>query len=193
MKNTVLAAAAAVAIGVLASVSVRSQDTTFPLRTGYVDVRRVIQEWKKREQVEKTLDSKSAALDARFKADRARIEEKEQKLATLNETSDDFQRLLREIDGDKLLHKRDREYEQMRLQRQQRHEFWMLYKAVVTEARAVAEAKGLASVLTWSPMQELEKEQDPLAIIPTRAVLWSDPRLDLTEEVLTSLNAQLPK
>jgi Skp family chaperone for outer membrane proteins len=188
------AAAATLAVLALASTAVRSQDAPPPTRVGFVDVERCVGEWKKRDEVRKALKAKSDALAARFRQDRTRIEEKEARLATLNETSDDFVLLSREIDGDRFLLKRDTEFERMRLELQERRDVWLLYKAVVTEARGVAEAKGLACVLDSAPLTaEMDKAKDPLSHVPKRTVVWSDPRLDLTAEVLESLNAQMPK
>ena len=196
MKRLALAAAAAavvVGVAVLGSVTARSQDAPPPTRIGFVDVERVVNEWKKREEVKKALQARSDALAVKFKQDRTRIEEKEARLATLNETSDEFLRLVREVDGDKFLHRRDQKFEEERLQKDEFRQVWMLYKAVVAEAQAVAEAKGLACVLDWAPLTpEMDKSANPLGHVPKRTVVWADPRLDLTAEVLASLNAQMP-
>lgn len=192
MKRLVLAAAAVSALAV-ATTAVRSQDAPPPNRVAFVDVERAVNEWKKRDEVRKALKARSDALAGHFKQERNRIDEKESRLATLNETSDDYLRLQREVDGDKFLLKRDQEYERMRLELQERREVWMLYKAVVTEARGIAEAKGLACVLDSTPLTpEMDKAKDPLSHVPKRTVVWSDPRLDLTAEVIESLNAQMP-
>jgi len=192
MKHLALAAAV-LGVAALGSLAARSQDVPPPTRIGFVDVEKVVAEWKKREEVRKALQARSDALGVKFKGERTRIEEKEAKLATLNETSDEFLRLVREIDGDKFLHRRDQEYEKERLQKDEFRQVWMLYKAVVAEAQAVAEAKGLSCVLDWAPLTvEMDKAANPLSHVPKRTVVWADPRLDLTAEVLASLNAQMP-
>jgi len=190
-----LAAAALVslALGVFAAATVHSQEKPAPLQVGFVDVERVLADYRKRGQVLAEIDQKKAEMTQAFKQRRALIEEKRDRLQTLAEGSEDALRLQREIDLDLLTYKRDAEFEDQRMGRLQNQKVGLIYREVCQEIRAHAEQRGLAAVFAYDPLpQGFENKMSTLAVIQNRDVLFADPRLDLTDAVVESLNSQLP-
>jgi Skp family chaperone for outer membrane proteins len=181
------------ALGVAAATTVHSQSQPVPNQVGFVDVERVLQEYRKRESVEKELSQRADQLKTEFKRRRNEIEAKRDKLATLAEGSEEALRLEREVDIDLLTWKRDQEYEDRRLKAEQNKRIGMLYRELCAEVRAQAEQRGLAAVYAWDPLPAgFETKMNALAVVERRDVLWADSRLELTNQVIEALNAQLP-
>lgn len=186
-------AAGSLALGAFASRTVLSQQQPTPVQNGFVDIEKVMGEYRKRQTVMQELDRRRDTLAQQFKTRRTQIEEKRDKLATIAPDSDEFLRLERELDLEMLAWKRDKEFEDGALGREQSQKFGMIYREICNEVRVQAEQRGLAAVFAYDPLPAgFETRQNALAVISNRDVLWSDARLDLTAAVLQSLNAQLP-
>ncbi|MCE9635398.1 MAG: OmpH family outer membrane protein [Planctomycetes bacterium] len=188
-----LVAVGSASLGLLTTRTVLSQQQPTPLQNGFVDIERVMGEYRKRQTVMQELDRRREALSQQFKTRRTQIEEKRDKLATISPESDEYLRLERELDLEMLAWKRDKEFEDGALGREQSQKFGMIYREICNEVRVQAEQKGLAAVFAYDPLPAgFETRANALAVISNRDVLWSDARLDLTNQVLQSLNAQLP-
>lgn len=180
-------------LGVFASRSVLSQQQPTPLQVGFVDVERVLDEYRKRGTVISEIDKRKEELNQQFKTRRAQIEEKRDRLATLGQESDDYLRLERELDLDTLAWKRDKDFEEQHLLREQNQKVGLIYREICNEVRVQAEQRGLAAVFAYDPLPAgFEKRMNALSVIQNRDVLWSDGRLDITGPVIEALNAQLP-
>lgn len=180
-------------LGVVAATTVHSQNQPTPTQVGFVDVERVLQEYRKRQSVEKELSQRAEQLKTDFKRRRNEIEAKRDKLATLAEGSEEYLQLEREVDIDLLTWKRDQEFEDRKLKAEQNRRIGMLYRELCAEVRAQAEQRGLAAVYAWDPLPAgFETKMNTLAVIERRDVLWADGRLELTNQVIDALNAQLP-
>jgi Skp family chaperone for outer membrane proteins len=186
-------AALSLVLGVAAAQTVHSQQQPLPLQVGFVDIERVMGEYRKRQSVVQELDARRDQLTQQFKQRRSQIEEKRDRLATLAEGSDDALKLQREVDLESLAWKRDKDYEDERLLREQNQKVGMIYREICGEVRAQAESKGLAAVFAYDPLPAgFEKRMNALAVIQNRDVLWADGRLDITAQVVEALNSQLP-
>ena len=193
MNRTLLAVLGALLLGALGTVTL-SQETPPPSRVAFCDVQRVFEEYRKRKDVEERLNAQIEALQNRFKQMGVEIEQQSEQLKTLNPGSDEYIALERDVDKARYLLKRDREVESRRLERQMNKERALIYKEICREAQALGEGRGHAAVLLWVPLgAEFDKgEVDLSAMMATRTVLWRDDRLDVTDDLIQTLNASLP-
>jgi Skp family chaperone for outer membrane proteins len=193
MKNLALLAIAAAVIGGFAAVPAESQGTQ-PYQPGFLDVRRVMQDYKKREAVEKDLKGKADQVEKQIRDARLAIEAKGDKLQTLNPESEEAVLLDREISMAAQALKSEGDWQGRRLEREKNFRYAQIYNEVAYEVRLQAESRGLAMVIVNDPLPAgWEKTSDFMAVLRGRAVLYADSRLDLTQGVIDALNAKLPK
>lgn len=193
MKNLAFLAVAAAVIGGLAAVRAESQGTQ-PYQIGFLDVRRVMQDYKKRESVEKDLKGRADQVEKQIRDARQGIEAKGDKLQTLNPESEEAALLDREISMAAQALKSEGEWQARRLEREKNLRYAQIYNEVAYEVRLQAETRGLAMVIVNDPLPTgWEKNSDFMAVLRGRSVLYADSRLDLTQNVIDALNAKLPK
>ena len=189
MKRLAVALVVAVLVAALAPSDVLSQNGPTPTGIAFLDVREAFRGLNQRQTIEDQFRNRTAGLDARFRSELAAIEGLEEELDELNEGSNEFLQKKREIDIKKLTVKRDREYEGRKLQSDAQRQEAMLYRSILREVRAVAESRGLAAVFLTNELgPEFESSQDMDLVMATRSVLWSDSRLDVTQEVVKRMN-----
>lgn len=189
----VFAAALSLVLGVVAARTVHSQAEPLPLQMGFVDVDRILQEYRKCQTMDQEVLQRREALNADLKERRQQIEAKHEKLAPMTPGSDEFVRLQREVDIELLTWKRDKDYGEEQVAREHNKRLGEVYREICNEARAQAEARGLAAVLAYDPLTPGVEARTPARVlIQNRDVLWSDGRLDLTPQVIQALNSQLP-
>ncbi|MCG3135211.1 MAG: hypothetical protein HMLKMBBP_02721 [Planctomycetes bacterium] len=190
----VLSLLAAAAAGAAAVPALSQDDKRTPFQTGVVDMARVLAEYRKAEQVEAALKSRSEALDKEFKETIGAARAKQEKLATLNRDSEEFVKLEREITAELARIDADGKWNQKRLERDRDQRLCALYAEANAEVRLQAESKGLAAVFNLRPLLPgWERSSDPDAVLAGRTVLWADASVDLTQPVIEALNAKLPK
>lgn len=180
-------------LGVVTARAVHSQAAPLPMQVGFVDVERALGEYRKRQTVVQEFDKRKADLQQQFKQRRNQIEEKRDQLATLAEGSEEFMKLQRTVDLDMLAWKRDQDYEDQRLGRDQNQKIGLIYREICSEVRVQAESRGLAAVFAYDPLPAgFESRMNTLAVIQNRDVLWADGQLDITADVIKALNDALP-
>jgi Skp family chaperone for outer membrane proteins len=192
MNRLALAALVALLAGSLVSATTAlSQDKPAPVRLGFLDVRGAFEKYKKREEVEKQLRTKTDALEARFRQEQARIDQTAEKLNTMNEGTDERAQLERQIGIDRNTLDLDKKIEARKLQIEARRKEALLYKAICLEAQALAQERGLAGVLLFTPLDtDFERKSDLDIFMGTRTVIARDESLDVTADVVQRLNAQ---
>lgn len=191
MKRFALALAVAALVAAFAPSHGLSQNGPTPTGFAFLDVREAFRGLDQRQAIEDQFRQRTQSLDARFRGELASIEDLEDEIAELNEGSEPYRVKQREIDIKRLTIKRDREYEARKLQSDAKRQEAMMYRSILREARAVAESRGLAAVFLETELgSEFERSQDMDLVMATRAVLWSDPRLDITQEVVQRLNGR---
>ncbi len=184
----------ALAIGALCAQPVLSQDTPDPTKIGFLNMRRVFENYWKRENIEKALRARTDALEESIAREKQRLADLGDELATLNEDSDEYRLRRREIEITRYQIKLDQEDEMRRIQSQAKRKEALLYKDVVRECQAFGESQGYAAILLTSPLgPDFEKTAELDIVVATRAVLWQDERLDVTDKVLEFLNAGKPR
>lgn len=170
-----------------------SQEKPLPNQVAYVDVGKVFENYRKREQVEDRINDEAEALEKRFKDRKGAIDEAEDAIALLNPRSEEYAVKDREIGTMRFQLKWDQEHESARLQDRARREKALLYKEITLEIAAYGEEHGLAAVHLFVPVtDEIENLRDLNLVTSTRTVLWHDDRLDVTDALVEQLNAQLP-
>lgn len=191
--RTLAAVAAAAVLSFAAARTVQSQQAPLPIQNGFVDIEKVMQDYRKRQSLSQDIDRRREALTQQFKQRRTQIEASREKLAAMSEGTDEFLKLQREVDLETLAWKRDKDYEEERLAREQNQKVGLIYREVCNEVRAQAEQRGLAAVFAYDPLPAgFETKMNTVAVIQNRDVLWADGRLDLTGPVVEALNSQLP-
>jgi Skp family chaperone for outer membrane proteins len=158
-----------------------------------VDVARVFDEYRKRQDIEDRLHMKTGQLDNMFKKARASLQAKQDELRMLSPESEKFQTLERELAIGAFLLERDQKQAANELEREARREKFLLYKEINQELAAYGETHGLSAVYLSVPItDDLAQRGDLDLITSTRTVLWHDDRLDITDGLIQVLNAALP-
>jgi Skp family chaperone for outer membrane proteins len=189
-----IAFALALVVGALSAQPVLSQETPEPTRTGFLDMRRVFQEYWKRENIESALRARTDALEESLARQKQALEEMGDELATLNQDSEEFRTRRREMEMLRFQIKLDQEEELGRIQAEAKRKEALLYKDVVRECQAFGESRGYAAIMLTTPLgPDFEKSAELDIIVATRTVLWQDDRLDITDAVLEFLNAGKPR
>lgn len=191
MKRYLAAALAALVIGSSLSLTALSQDRPAPLKLGFIDMRKAFETYRKRKDVMEQLKAKNDAFVAQLKQRASALEQANDRLNTLNAGSEDYVHLARQIKLDKYTLDVDKDLKGRELEAEQRKKNALIYKEICQEAQAYGQEQGLAAVLLYIPA-ETDFEQDLDIIVSTRAVLCRDDQLDVTKDVVTRLNAQLP-
>lgn len=192
MKTTILTAALAAFVLGGGAATVLSQQEPAPLKVGYLDLSRVFDQYRKREQVEGELNARTDALEEKFKGLKAELEGKVEELRTLNPDSEAYAAKRREIELQQMAVEYDRKQALKSIDREARRQKALLYKEICEEAGAWGEEHGLAAVYLWVPLgQEFVERGDLDLITSTRTALWVDGRLDVTGDVVQHLNASL--
>lgn len=192
MKRTILAAALAAFVLGGGAATVLSQGEPPPLKVGFLDVGKAFEDYRKREQVEGTLNARTDALEEKFRGLKAELEAAVEELRTLNPDSEAYTEKRRQIELQQMAVKYDREQALKGLEREARRQKALLYKEICEEAGAWGEEHGLAAVFLKVPLgQEFIERGDLDLITSTRTALWSDSRLDITADLVQHLNASL--
>lgn len=190
----VIAFALAAVIGLLSVQTSLGQDAPMPTKIGFLNMRRVFEEYWRRENIEKVLRARTDALEASLESEKKRLEEMGDELATLNEDSDEYRQRIREMEISRFQLKLDQEGEMRRIQAEAKRQEALLYKDVVRECQAFGESQGFAAVLLTAPLgPDFEKTAELDIVVATRTVLWCDDRLEVTDKVLEFLNAGKPR
>ena len=158
----------------------------------YVDVQRCLDEWG---AIQVEVESLSQEFSAKLKEFRSRdgsLQEQENELAILNPSSDEYSSALFQIEGARADVERERRFVADRLQKRKIQLLLRGWKSVQEAAAAMAAQQGWSAVvaipqtLTLVP-ENLAAEAESLSF---RSVLWTHPDHDVTDLILSNLNAQ---
>lgn len=165
------------------------------LSVGFVDVQQVIFDYKKTKEITKTLENRirqeQALVRQKKEALRVRIEE----LATVDTSDQKNASLL-----DRAKKERDIALEKVDIELQEKNALIQLeqdlvehmkkvYQEIRRESEAIARERGLKAVFMVADDKIGGRTRDEVSSeILVRPVLWFDPSLDLTAELLQRLN-----
>jgi Skp family chaperone for outer membrane proteins len=192
LAPTVLLALCAAGFGAFAAVRAESQQAN-PVQLGFVDVHRVLREYKRRDAIEKDLVVRAEAAKKELKEKQAKLDERSEQFQTLAPDAPELAQAERELGQGAAALKWEGEFQSRRFERERNQLFSQLYNEIGYEVRVQAENRGLAAVFVNDPLPPgWEKNSDFLSVLRGRSVLWADGRLDLTQSVIDALNAKLP-
>jgi Skp family chaperone for outer membrane proteins len=193
MKRTVYAAFAALFLGSFAASNLFSGPQQAPVQLGFLDVNKAFSEYRKFNDIGVKMKAKVEAIQQALKQRQAQIEQSASKLDTLNQDSDEYQALLRQVQIDRYTLDLDKKAEQNKLDAELNRQRALIYKEITFEAQSYGAEHGLAAVLLYEPPDEdLGTMRDLGLYMGTRTVLCRDESLDVTKDVVTRLNALLP-
>src|SRR5262245_36906972 len=97
MNRFVLTAFAALFLGSFAATAVFSQPDVAPARIAFVDLKKALDGYRKRREIQDLLDAKKTGYETAFRKQGAKLTELGEKLNTLNRGSDEFTNLERQV------------------------------------------------------------------------------------------------
>jgi len=173
----------------LAVVAREAASQQAPERIAFVDVRQAFREYTKRKTVLDSLKSRQDALKQRIQADVDRAAALSESLKTLNKDAPEFRAKMRELALLQAQVQFDEEEGLRAIQRDASYQEGLIYKEIVAAAELLARNRGYGAVLQGSPLpQDFAKNADIELVTATRAVVWSDPRNELTRDLIDKLN-----
>ncbi len=193
MQRSVLALAL-IASALLGGLAAREGVTqTPPEKIGFLDIQQTFTDYWKRQEIQKTVDTRVEGLKNRMRAEAEALDELMDSLETLNKKSKQFQDKSRELE----LRKMTLQYDEKRglglLQDDMRRQEILIYKEIVREAEAYARTHGFGAIVLSRKLGEsVEDSADLNVLVQARPVLWSHDALDLTDEIVSLLNASRP-
>lgn len=156
----------------------------------FVDLQRVFDS---SEPVKAEMEKLRAALTRSkedFKAREASLRDQEGELQLLDPTTEQFVERAYELETSQLTLERDKQFVQSSLQARQMKLFLRSYSQVRQAADKVALENGFgAIVIVPPPVDELGGDlQARVETLNSRALLWSSPEYDVTDQIIQALN-----
>ena len=194
MKSPLAAALAALVVGCVAAVATVAQDADKPVptRIGFVDMPKAYDSYRKRKELMEALQIKGNAMQAELKKRANEIEEEAGKLNTLNPGTPEYADRARKVEIAKYGLDLDRKVMRNDLQEEHNKKLGAIYKEISQEAEAYMAERGFAAVFLYLPPDFDFGSSNIDLFTGTRAVLARDAQLDITQQVVDRLNAQLP-
>ncbi len=175
----------------LAVVAREASSQQAPDRIAFVDVRQAFREYTKRQTVLNSLQSRQGALKSRIQADVDRAEALSQTLKTLNKEAPEYSAKMRELALLQAQIQFDEEEGLRSIQRDATYQEGLMYKEIVAAVEVLGRNRGYGAVLQSAPLpQDFAKTADIELVTATRTVVWSDPRNDLTRDLINQLNGR---
>jgi len=173
-----------------AAVGARGQTT--PLKIGFVDLDRVLEDYKKKQEGEAKLRSDYEEDLKKLRERRAKIEETIQEIQILEVGS--TERDLRELETQMDIHRIKLEQDRLEKRYQKNHTAKLreLYLEIVKKVEEYGRANGYTAILARRGDLKPEDRRELLTLIISQSVLYHDPSLDVTQEVLKLLNKDAP-
>ena len=203
MKKPVTLIAVGALLAAFSATTVLSQDEpplmddTQPAKTGgstggriaVIDIGRALLTYERGVEIERQVRTDFEKLDASFSKEFTGLEAEYEELQTLRKGTEQYLRRKRELDLRRMTLDYDSKNALEMLRGKERYEKIMLYQAICDEGAVYGKSKGLDAVLlTVSLSADIVERGDPELLISTRAVLWHDERLDITDEIVRRLN-----
>jgi len=160
-----------------------------PTRVGVCDVMELLDNYDRAKDLMNGLEKEKDAIEAEGKKRKDKIDQMNQQLDGLIPNSPEYGKLLDEMEEMAFELKAWMECGKSRTLRKHLRLTQDLYQEIRQAVGAVAKSRGVDVVLFFERKERPTNSTPELARqIETRQVVWHDPRLDLTEAVLTHLN-----
>ncbi|NLH16526.1 MAG: OmpH family outer membrane protein [Phycisphaerae bacterium] len=161
-----------------------------PAKVGVVSIDKILKNSKKHEAWKKTMDAEEARIRAEFDKAKSELDLLQADMKTRTKGSEDYQKLGREYaEKEALLKAKDSYYEQEMTTKVQA---WTetLYQDIQKRVGEVAKKNGLDIVIAREDTEyPAVSMRDLLLTIRTNKVMYYSDSLDITDEVLASLDA----
>jgi len=192
MRFPYLPALAALALGSAAAVTtLAQQQPTPPTRVAFIDLGKAYDTYRKYGTTMESLGATTKDMRTSLQKRRKAIEDEVDQLNVFNPGTPQYVELDRKIALDKYAYEFDQKGMRDQFEEERRKRLWALYKEISLEAEAYGAEHGYAAVELFLPL-DFDFGGDPTLFALTRAVVWRDPQLDITKDIVERLNAQLP-
>ena len=162
-----------------------------PARIGIVSVQQLLAKSKDNARWEEQIMEEQAQVRAQFEQISADIKALDEDMKTRKFGSEDYFKLEREIIEKQTALKAKDAFYQEDFDRRQRRWIENLFQKILSVSADVAQKKGLDMVLAKEEFDFPSRSaSDLLLTIKTGKVLYHNPKLDITDEVLTALDNQ---
>jgi Skp family chaperone for outer membrane proteins len=185
------AAFAALVLASFAAGSVFSQQRPIPTQIGFLDVHKVFESYRKCTDLAEQFKLREQGVGTELKAIGKQVEELTSRLNMLNSDTEEYAQIEEQIATLKDAYDTKKKFRLRGLELDLLKRRAAIYKEVSQEAQAYGQERGLAAVLLYIP-PDIDFGRDLDIYVNTRAVLCRDDSLDVTKDVVSRLNAQLP-
>jgi outer membrane protein len=158
------------------------------LKIGVVDLDRVLEEYKKKQDAEAKLKNDYDTELKKLEESLARIREKNQELSVLEKGSTEYDLRQLEAEVERYRIKLEQESLGRRHEKNRTAKMRELYLDIVKKVEEYGKANGFSAILAKRGDFKPEDRRELLTLIISQSVLYHDPGLDVTQEVLKLLN-----
>ena len=183
-----MALAAVAATGIFRQVGA---DATGAAKVAVVDVTRVLEQSKKHQVWKAKMEKEQEQMKAEFTAMRSELQSLEDNIKLRNRGSEDFIKLTGQFVEKKAVMEAKNAFYEEKVTSQMQMWTEELYKTLIIVVDRVAQQKGVDIVLAKEQLDlPAPSLRDFMLTIKTKKVLYSDPRMDITAEVLAALDSE---
>lgn len=158
--------------------------------TAVVDLEAVVQRLAEQEEFRGALEKRQNTIKQRQQAEQAEVENLQNALRVLKPGSDDHTKKQEELMQRVIEYQAWLQFEQQRLQRDSTTHIMNLYRKSSAAASELAKSGGYEVLLfrQGEPDYSQLQAKELSTVIQNRKVLWADPKVDLTDQVVQQMN-----
>jgi Skp family chaperone for outer membrane proteins len=162
-----------------------------PTQCGFLDVNKAMDTYRKPKDVYDQLRAKNETRMAGLKKRAAALDQLADKLNTMSTGTREYAELDRQITLEKYAIELDDKLGRRELDDEKKKKLAGIYKELCQAAEGFMAQRGLAKIELYIP-PDTDFGDNLSLYMTTRTVLCRDPSLDVTADIVTLLNAQLP-
>jgi Skp family chaperone for outer membrane proteins len=183
-----MALAAVAATGIFRQVQA---DATGAAKVAVVDVTRVLEQSKKHQAWKDKMEKEQEKMKAEFTAMRSELQSLEENIKLRNRGSEDYIKLTGQFVEKKAIMEAKNAFYEEKVTSQMQTWTEDLYKSLMIVVDRVAQQKGIDIVLAKEQLDlPAPSLRDFMLTIKTKKVLYNDPKMDITSEVLAALDSE---
>ena len=185
-----MALAAVVATGLLRQGTLQA-DATGAAKVAVVDVTRVLEQSKKHQAWKDKMEKEQEQMKAEFTAMQSELQSLEDNIKLRTRGSEDFIKLTGQFVEKKAIMEAKNAFYEEKVTGQMQTWTEDLYKTLMIVVDRVAQQKGIDIVLAKEQLDlPAPSLRDFMLTIKTKKVLYNDPKMDITAEVLAVLDSE---
>lgn len=193
MKTRTISVIALIAVSATAIVwqGGAQTDTLGSAKIAVVDVTRVLENSKKHQTWKEKMEKEQEQVRNEFNQMRSELEALEQNIRLRNRGSEDYIRLTSEFVEKRAIMDAKTSFYEEKVNAQMQNWTEELYKTLMIVVDRVAQQKGIDLVLSKEQLDLPSPSlRDFMLTIRTKKVLYNNPKLDITADVLTALDRE---